>query len=358
MTNRRRSTLILCLVVAAGALALSLRAAVPARLTDQEFWRIAATFSEPSGTFHSDNLLSNEIRFQNVIPRLIETVPVGRAGRAYVGVGPEQNFTYIVALKPDIAMIVDLRRGNLDLHLMYKALFETSADRADFVSRLFSRKRPAGLSTTSTAAQIFAAYEQVPADPALYEQNLRAIDNRLTKTHGFALSADDLKGIAFVYHAFFTEGPALRYQLLGGFGRGGGFGFPTYADLMSADDGTGRQRSYLATEASYRYLKDFESRNLLVPVVGNFGGPKALRAVAAYLKQQHEIVSAFYVSDVERYLRMDGIWNNFCANTAALPLDASSTFIRSTFAAPRRGPAFDVGLAPIANEVRNCNAPN
>ena len=61
-----------------------------------------------------------------------------------MGVGPEQNFTYIAVTRPAIAFIVDIRRGNLDLHLMYKALFELSADRADFVSRLFSRKRPAG----------------------------------------------------------------------------------------------------------------------------------------------------------------------------------------------------------------------
>jgi hypothetical protein len=334
-------------------------AAVGDRLTNQEFWKLATDFSEPDGTFHSENLVSNEFRFQAVMPRLVQTAPVAKPGHAYVGVGPEQNFTYIVALKPDIAFIVDIRRGNLDLHLIYKALFELSADRADFVSRLFSRKRPAGLTATSTVEQIFAAYEQVPGSPMLYEQNLKAIEDHLMKTHGFALTPNDLKGIAFVYESWFTDGPDIHYQLTGGFGRGGGF--PTYADLMEAKDASGHQWGYLATEASFKYLKDLESRNLVVPVVGNFGGPKALRAVATFLKQKQEVVGAFYTSNVEQYLRQDGIWHNFCASAATLPLDSSSTLIRSTrggfSGVPFRGPGFDSDLMPIAGEVKNCNVP-
>jgi len=105
--------------------------------------------------------------------------------------------------------------------------------------------------------------------------------------------------------------------------------FPTYADLMTGSDGAGTNRSYLATEDAFKFLKDLESRNLVVPVVGNFGGPKALRSVGSYLRRQGATVSAFYVSNVEQYLREDGIWGNFCANAATLPIDASSTFIRS-----------------------------
>ena len=65
-----------------------------------------------------------------MLPPLVQKA---RQNRVYVGVGPEQNFTYIVALKPKMAFIVDVRRGNFDFHLIYKALFELSADRADFV---------------------------------------------------------------------------------------------------------------------------------------------------------------------------------------------------------------------------------
>ena len=61
---------------------------------DQEFWQLVDDFSEPNGYFRSDNLLSNENAFQHVIPTLQATLP---AGGVYLGVGPEQNFTYLVA---------------------------------------------------------------------------------------------------------------------------------------------------------------------------------------------------------------------------------------------------------------------
>jgi hypothetical protein len=357
MTRRRILVLAASILVAAlagqpaGPGARVAAEPLPQRLTNQEFWRLATDFSEPDGTFHSENLVSNEARYQYVLPMLVERA---RPGRAYMGVGSEQNFTYIAALRPSIAFIVDIRRGNLDLHLMYKALFELSTDRADFVSRLFSRPRPAGLGPASTAREIFAAYAGVPSSKTLYDRNLKAITDLLVGRHGFSLLPGDLEGIEFVFGNYFIDGPGIHYQLNGGGGRGGGF--PTYADLMVATDTNGRNRSYLATEASFAYLKDLETRNMIVPVVGNFAGPKAIRSVAAYLKQKEQVVSAFYVSNVEQYLRQDGIWRQFCLNVTTLPLDATSTFIRSTrggFAGvPRGGPGgFTSGLGAMAAEV-------
>jgi len=327
------------------------------RLTDQEFWKLASGFSEPDGTFHSENLVSNEAGFQSILPQLEATAV---SGRAYVGVGSEQNFSYIATVRPSLAFIVDVRRGNFDLHLLYKALFELSADRADFVSRLFSRKRPADLAPSPSATAIFAAYEKAAPSPELYERNLAAVWAHLTTKHGFALSPDDKRGLAFVYDAWFKQGPDIHYELTnGGFGgRGGPGGFPTYADLMTSTDGEGRNRSYLASEASFAFVKDLESRNMVVPVVGNFGGTKALRAVASYLRQRGMIVSAFYVSNVEQYLRQDGLWERFCANANGFPVDGSSVFIRSTrggFGGQRGfGGGFGLSLVPIAREVAAC----
>ena len=130
-------------------------AAAPPQLTDRQFWDLSRDSSEMDGVFRSDNLLSNETSFQYIIPDLLKTA---KQGRVYLGVGPEQNFTYIAALKPAMAIIIDIRHGNLDVHLLYKALFELSNDRSEFVSRLFSRKRPSGLTTKSTAPEIFSAY--------------------------------------------------------------------------------------------------------------------------------------------------------------------------------------------------------
>jgi hypothetical protein len=331
MTSKRRILLLAGLILAACAASLPLAStaarltaqALPARLTDQQFWRLSAESSEPNGYFRSDNLVSNETGFQAVVPDLIKrTTP----GRVYMGVGPEQNFTYIVATKPQMAFIVDVRRGNLELQLMYKALFELSADRAEFISRLFAKKRPDALPRTSTAAELFAAFWNVETSDASYNANLQAIDDVLVRKHRLPLSPDDLHGIEYIYHSFYWYGPRITYSSTGSFG---GATQPDYAELMAATDIQARSRSYLATDENFAFMKDLESRNMLVPVVGNFGGTKAIRAIGQYLRDNGATVSAFYVSNVEQYLRQDMIWDTFCDNVASLPLDASSTFIRS-----------------------------
>jgi hypothetical protein len=324
---------------------------LPEKLTDAEFWKIISDFSEPNGYFRSDNLLSNEIWYQYVIPELTR---IAKPSRLYLGVGPEQNFAYIVALTPKMVFIVDVRRGNLHLHLMYKALFELSKDRAEFVSRLFSKKRPEGLDAKSTVGEIFSAFANMETSEELYKQNLKDILDLLGTRHGFDLSADDRQGIEYVYHAFYWYGPGLTYSSTGG---RGGRNQPNYADLMVAADGSGKARGYLATEENFGVLKNLETKNLLVPVVGNFAGPKAIRAIGKYLKEKEAVVSAFYLSNVEQYLNQDGIWYSFCGNVATLPLDESSTFIRSVRGGGYgRSFGLDSALGNMASEVKGCAA--
>lgn len=362
MLTRRRFVFLAGSIVPAFLVALPLLVgvrtaaeALPSRLTDQEFWKLVTDFSEADGTFRSDNLLSNEVWLQHVIPDLLKTA---KPNRVYVGVGPEQNFTYIAALKPAMAFIVDIRRGNLDLHLVYKALFEMSPDRAEFVSRLFARARPAGLTEASTAGEIFDAFAAVERSETLYQENLEAIEGVLVKKHGFGLSDVDLAGLEHVYHSFSTFGPKIQYSSTGS-GYYGASRQPSYADLMTATDGEGVSRSYLASEESFRFLKELHAKNLLVPMVGNFAGPKAIRAVSDYIKDKGGIVSAFYLSNVEMYLGPDGLMQSFCRNVATLPLDQSSTFIRS-LRGGRYGRGFGQGfglgsqLGAMAAEVEQC----
>jgi hypothetical protein len=264
---------------------------------------------------------------------VIPALKVGaKPGGVYLGVAPDQNFTYIVALQPRMAFIVDIRRGNLLEHLMYKALFELATDRADFLSRLFSKKRPAGLGASSTPAALFTAYDRAETSEDLYRLNFKAIQGQLVKRHGFALSADDLDQLESIYYAFFWEGPGLRYSSgPTGFGARGfaSTQFPSYEEMMLQTDLKGENRSYLASEESFRFLKNFEERNLLVPVVGNFAGPKALRQVGTYIREHGATVTAFYVSNVEQYLFQDGLFDAFARNVVTLPVDERSTFIRS-----------------------------
>jgi hypothetical protein len=320
---------------------------LPVSLSDREFWSLIGQLSEPNGSFVSrsgstDNLLSNEMQISTVAAALAGQVP---PSGVYLGVGPEQNFTYIAAIRPRIAFVTDIRRGNLDVHLLYKALFEMSANRSALVARLFSRKPATGLTRTSSAAQLMNAYANAaPVDQTTFAGNLKAIVDLLTITHGFALTADDRVGIEHAYRAYYRFGPAINYtsSINGGTGR-----FNDYAALMaSVDSRSGEERTYLASEENFAFVKGMESRNLIVPVVGNFAGPKALRAIGAWLKARGATVSAFYVSNVEQYLEQSGVWPAFCANAAKLPVESSSIFIR-----PNRGGS---SFAPIAAETAPC----
>lgn len=296
---------------------------LPARLSDAEFWRIVTEFSEGDGYFQSDNLVSNELTFQWVIPRL---QAAWKPGQVYLGVGPDQNFTYLAALKPSMAFIVDIRRDNLRLQLLYKAIIEMSPTRAVFLSRLLSREMPAGLPVDAPVGELFQAFGRSNPDEKKFAETLAAVRERLSTQHGFTLSTADLSHIEYVLTAFFYAGPALSYANTSRMGR-----YPSYQDLMVATDEAGQPRGYLATEAQYDTLRDLQLRNLVVPVVGDFTGPKALRSVATYLKARNAVVGAIYTSNVEQYLFQYGTWPAYYANVRLLPTDETSTFIRSCF---------------------------
>ena len=345
-------------IALAAPLVLAAADTLPAGLTDEEFWQLSQDLSEPNGYFRSDNLLSNELYYPEILPPLLRQA---KTGGVYLGVGPEQNFNYIVALRPKMVFITDVRRGNMHTQLMYKALFEMSSDRADFFGRLFTKKRPEGLTGASTAGDIVARYwdsTAVTEGESIYKQNLQAIKDHLTRSpHKLPLSAEDLGGIEYVYYNFYWFGPSITYNssTSGNSGRGN---MATYADLMQATDAEGAARSYLATEETFRFLKDLQTRNLLVPVVGNFGGAKTLRAVGQYIRDRGATVSAFYLSNVEQYLTQDGIWGQFCANVATMPLDETSTFIRSGQRGFGRGGGGGLRneLGSMLTETRGCAA--
>jgi hypothetical protein len=317
---------------------------LPTRLSDGDFWKLVSAVSEPGGYFRSDNFVSNETSYQWVIPELLRTT---RTGGVYLGVGPDQNFTYLVALRPKMAFIFDIRRQNMLTHLMYKVLFEQSTDRADFLSRLFSRPRPPHLDTATAPESLFVAYQLVPPDSAAYRRNIASILDHLSKKHHFALSDDDTATIAHVYRSFVAYGPDITYnsnQGRSGYGR-----MPSYAQLQIETDSAGLHRSYMANEANFRVLKQLEADNLVVPLVGDFAGPTAIRAVGTYLRDHHAGVTAFYLSNVEQYLFQQGDdWRHFFDNVGELPLDSNSTFIRSVF----DGAVYYRGAPPFGGYMR------
>jgi hypothetical protein len=223
---------------------------------------------------------------------------------------------------------------------MYKALFEVSADRAEFVSRLFSRARPHGLSSGTSVAELFDAYARVPASSQMYEDTVARIRERLSQSRGFALTAQDFDWIAQALRAFYSDGLEIRY------GRTEPLDAirPSYRVLMTATDTGGIARSYLASEDAFAFVKDLHSRNAIVPVVGDFSGAHALRGIGDYVRQHHDVVEAFYGSNVEVYLNRQRA-AAFCANLAALPYTSRTPFIDNK------------GMQLLSVKLRSCLRP-
>jgi hypothetical protein len=203
-----------------------------------------------------------------------------------------------------------------------------SADRADFLSRLFSRPRPADIGKASTVTALFEAYRDVDPDQKLFEDTYAAALSHLVKDHGFTLTQDDQNVLGYIMRAFFLGGPNLGYagppaqrltvaRIL-----------PTYEELMIDTDQDGRQQSFLATEENFLTLQEIEKNNLIVPIVGDFAGPTAFHSVGDYLKKHSAVVSALYTSNVEQYLFMSEDWKAFYKNVSTLPTDSKSVFIR------------------------------
>src|ERR1051326_3387632 len=257
--------------------------ALPKELSAETFSKMIEEFSEPNGDFMYENYLSNERSYQDPIPELINAT---KQRGAYLGVGPEQNFTYIAAMRPSMAFIVDIRRQNMLELLMYKALFAMASNRADFVSLLFSRKPAALPPENSGPRELFMAFEAAMPDEEFFNANLQRIETQLH------LSRDEEKVVRDVYRVFFSIGPELNYSSTSSYAPSG----PSYCELMRLTDANGRNWSYLANEENFRFVKEMQRRNLIVPLVGDFAGPKAIRTVARYLKDHRARLGAFYVS--------------------------------------------------------------
>jgi hypothetical protein len=309
------------LILAAGLVAsLSARSTgLPEKLSDADFWKLSSDSSEPDAFFRiTDNYTSNEREIGQVFSMLRDA---GVKGGVYLGVGPEQNFTYIAAIRPSMAFILDIRRQAAMQHLMYKAVFEFASDRADFISLLFSKPRPAGLQVGTPIQQIWEAYTSVPTDQAMATKTYERIVKHLTETKKFTFTTDETSKLQAVFGAFTAFGPSIST-------RGTGSG-STFADLTGWSlDYKGQPQSFLSTDEHFRTVKTLHEKNLIVPVTGDFGGAKALRAIGAYLKKEGGSISGFYVSNVEQYLFQDGKNTAFYENVATLPITDMSVFIR------------------------------
>jgi hypothetical protein len=298
-----------------------------ATLPESTFARLVAQLSESGGYFDSDNLMSNEASYLHVLGRMRT---LGVTGGAYLGVGPDQNFSYIAQVRPRIAFIIDIRRDNLLQQLLFKAAFMRGRNRAEYLALLFGRPAPAEPQPweASTIEDLVAWVDSTPPSPDAAAAAQAAI---LSTVRAFDVPLDqrDLETIARFHRTFIDAGLDLRYT---SHNRPPRAYYPTYRQLLLERDLTGKQGSYLASEADYRFLRSLQERHLVIPVVGDLAGEHAVAAIGRLIAERGEKVSAFYTSNVEQYLMRDGVsFDRFAANVRRLPRDPRSVIIRSYF---------------------------
>jgi len=309
-----------CAVVAAAVWAVR-----PAVQTAQpSFAQLVAELSEPGGYFDTDNLISNEKSYLHVVSQLEEE---GVSGGVYIGVGPDQNFSYIGRIRPTAAFLIDIRRDNLLLHLLFKALFAASRNRLEFLCLLTGRPVPGDLESWRDAgiSRIAAYIDQTEPQP------LAALGRRLQdaiRSFGVPVTDKEFATIGRFHEVFAAQGLSLQFQ---SFGRPVQSYNPTFRELLLETDREGRQANYLASEEDFQFVRALQARDAVIPVVGDLGGTHALAAIGRWMASHDEQLAAFYVSNVENYLFRYGNFEQYMENLKQLPHNGRSVVIRSIF---------------------------
>lgn len=291
----------------------------------ERYAALVDTLSEPGGFFDSDNLVSNEAGYLHVKHTLKR---LGVEGGVYIGVGPDQNFTYIAQVRPRYAFILDIRRDNLIEHLLYKAIFALAESRAEFLSILFSKPiSRAGFNDGQPTIEALVTYfDRTDGDEDLFRRNLERIRARIS-TFEVLSGVRDARRVTELYRSFFERHLDLRWEYRSDGDRG--ISFITFRTFLLGRDLEGAYGNFLASDEDYRFIRDMQARNAIIPVTGDFAGGHALRAIGDFVRGRGDRISAFYLSNVEYYLQPEDRLDEFAENVRYLPTDGRSVLIRA-----------------------------
>jgi len=239
-------------------------AAVPAAVPVGRFSELVTGLSEPDGDFISDNLISNETSYLQVADELAAR----REGGAYIGVGPEQNFTYIALSRPQVAFIVDIRRGNMLQHLYFKALFDEARSRSHFLALLLGRPHE-GEGDPGAGADleaVIAHAERRAPDERTLTATFEGALGRIEQGYGVPLNAKDRKTLEVIARRFQEQQLGIRFELHVSSGRR----YPSLRELLVQADPGGARRGFLASEEAFRLVQRMQREHRIIPVVGDF----------------------------------------------------------------------------------------
>lgn len=299
---------------------------VSSALSDRELGRLIEGLSEPSGDFPSDNYVSNETSYLHPAKEL-RAAP---RGGAYVGVGPEQNFSYLALTEPELAFIVDIRRQNMLQHLVYKAIFQHASGRAGFVAALVGKEVPKEPLPEATLDEVLGV---VAAAPKAKTREARTWTVELAGSLGVTLTPADEKHLDKILAAFEEKGLELRYSM-----KGSARAYPSLRELLRTGDDEGRPAGFLGTDAAFRVVQRMSAENRIVPLVGDFAGKKTLQGIAKELTDRKLPLRLFYVSNVEQYVFDPKPWAQWRENLRAMPWADDGKILRVYFDQGRKHP--------------------
>lgn len=287
-----------------------------------KFSEMVKSMSEPGGYFRSDNWVTNEWTYLDVIEPMKK---LEIEGGVYIGVASNQNFAYIAAIKPDLVFFVDIRHQNKMQHLVYKILFELADTRPMFLSLLFSKplRKEIAPDKSSDISTIVAYFRETGSDRTMFTKTEKTIKDILTNKYKFKLDEQDTREIYNVLNNFFLHNLNITYS--GGWSNR----HPTFGQLLQLKV-DGEQKNPFNSREDFLFLKNMQFENKMIPVTGDFAGQKALTKISNYLKEHGLTVSAFYVSNVEQYLFRYWVFPNWVENVKKLPITDRSIFIRWT----------------------------
>jgi hypothetical protein len=220
---------------------------------------------------------------------------------------------------------------------------EAAKTRAEFLTALLAR-RVAAVATGAEAgadagfAPLDAAFRAAKPDTLLRDEGIARTKSLLDRLAVAHTSSDD-KAVARLHEAFSKHGLGIAYTMLNS-----GRQYPRLGEALSARDPNGQPASFLASEELYTRVRRLVVENRVIPVVGDFGGKHALRAVAEDMRARGVTLGVFYTSNVEQYLFEQKTYGAFVESVRAMPRDDDSLMVRVWFDAGKPHRAQRPGL--------------
>lgn len=262
----------------------------------QEVVRLALHDAVPGSNYRMDCFVTSEVAHNDVIAKCR---PAGDGTRAYIGVGPCQNLTYVGALRPRVAVICDSRLDNLVEHLMFKLLLERAGDPLDYLLQLFSRvhgNRPA-TTEISGAEDLLAAFDLATPDHGTYRATEEWLRSEAKRRWEFG--DDHLARLSYVYGQFFARQlsiTAVNKECADALGS------PTLRDVILATNSYRRNFHFLADPDRFAYVRGMHLADRIIPMLGNFSSPASIELVNAVLAEFGERADTIYLSNIEDHV--------------------------------------------------------